>query len=87
MALIPFAFLAITSSGYARSADPAPVPFKMPADATIPSGPRGDAIKLGRDYLREQGSRGDWEIAVGDTVAYPGGVSSLANCVAGLKFT
>ena len=52
-ALISFAFVAINFSGYAHSADPTPAPFKVPADSTIPKGPKGDAIKLGKALIAD----------------------------------
>jgi thiosulfate dehydrogenase len=50
-ALSTLAFMCITASGAAHAAGP--VPFSVPADATIPSGPEGDAIKLGRALITD----------------------------------
>jgi thiosulfate dehydrogenase len=52
-ALIGLALTAIAIAGHARAAAsaPAPVPFRVPADATIPTGPEGDAIRLGRELM------------------------------------
>jgi len=49
-ALIGVAFMVIAIAGHARAAPP-PVPFSVPADSTIPAGPEGDAIKLGRELM------------------------------------
>ena len=52
-ALISLAFTTIAIVGDARAAAsvPAPVAFSVPADATIPSGPEGDAIRLGKELM------------------------------------
>ncbi len=52
-ALIALAFTAIAIVGHARAvaSTPAPVPFRVPADTTIPTGPEGDAIRLGRELM------------------------------------
>jgi thiosulfate dehydrogenase len=50
-ALSALAFICITPWGAAHAADRAP--FSVPADTTIPSGPDGDAIKLGRTLITD----------------------------------
>jgi thiosulfate dehydrogenase len=50
-ALGALAFISITVLGVAHATGP--VPFKVPADSTIPSGPEGDAIKLGRTLITD----------------------------------
>jgi thiosulfate dehydrogenase len=45
------AFACITVSGAADAAGP--VPFKVPADSTIPTGPEGDAITQGRALISD----------------------------------
>ena len=52
-ALVGVAFTAIAITGHARAAasEPARFPFRVPADATIPTGPEGDAVRLGRDLM------------------------------------
>jgi thiosulfate dehydrogenase len=50
-ALSAFAILCITAWAAAHAAGPAP--FNVPADTTIPSGPEGDAIKLGRTLITD----------------------------------
>ena len=50
-ALSAFASLCISAPGAIQAAGPAP--FNVPADATIPGGPVGDAIKLGRTLITD----------------------------------
>src|SRR5271157_1036975 len=50
-ALGTLAFLSITALGAAHATGPAP--FKVPADSTIPGGPEGDAIRLGRTLITD----------------------------------
>ena len=45
------AFLCMTAIGTAHGTGPAP--FSVPADTTIPSGPEGEAIKLGRNLIND----------------------------------
>jgi thiosulfate dehydrogenase len=49
--LSAFAFICITAWGAAHAAGPAP--FSVPADATIPNGPEGEAIKLGKTLITD----------------------------------
>jgi thiosulfate dehydrogenase len=51
IAFAALAFLCITVPGAAHAAGP--VPFRVPADSTIPTGPAGDAIKLGRTLISD----------------------------------
>jgi thiosulfate dehydrogenase len=50
-ALSTFVWLCISAPGAVQAAGPAP--FNVPADATIPGGPAGDAIKLGRTLITD----------------------------------
>lgn len=45
------AFVYITALGAAHASGP--VPFNVPANSTMPSGPEGDAIKLGRTLITD----------------------------------
>lgn len=60
---LPSAALAILASifvaapGAAGAAEPRPVPFSVPADSTIPIGPKGDAVKLGKALVTETRKR------------------------------
>ena len=47
-ALAAITSISVAAFGLALAAEPAPVPFKVPEDATIPKGPKGDAIRLGK---------------------------------------
>ena len=49
--LITLAVMAITASGHVHGA--ATVPFSVPSDSTIPGGPKGEAIKLGKALINE----------------------------------
>jgi thiosulfate dehydrogenase len=49
--LSALAFICITAWGAAHAA--APAPFSVPADATIPSGPEGEAIRLGKTLITD----------------------------------
>jgi len=51
LALTAFACLCISGPDAAQAAGPAP--FNVPTDATIPGGPEGDAIKLGRSLITD----------------------------------
>ena len=43
--------LSVTPFGSVHAAEPAP--FKVPAESTIPSGPEGEAIKLGKALITD----------------------------------
>lgn len=45
------ALAGVTALGAAHAAGPAP--FRVPADSTLPAGPEGDAIKLGRSLISD----------------------------------
>src|SRR5271157_5689329 len=51
LALTAFACLCISGPDAAQAAGPAP--FNVPTNATIPGGPEGDAIKLGRSLITD----------------------------------
>ncbi|MEO8305196.1 MAG: c-type cytochrome [Betaproteobacteria bacterium] len=53
--VVAFAFAAGVAVSSAHAAGPAP--FKVPDDATIPKGPEGDAIKLGRAVITDTKKR------------------------------
>jgi thiosulfate dehydrogenase len=50
-ALGALAFLSITIQGQLHAA--APAPFKLPPDSSIPSGPDGEAIRLGKTLITD----------------------------------